>query len=286
MAADATKAGLSVVRHPPTPVELAHALHRCIENGAKGLHLYYQPKVDLCSQKITGCEALLRWHTPQWGAIPPTQFIPVAERVGHIVDIGRIVIERAVADMATWHAEGFDIDVAINLSAAQFRDHGLLRFIMGVLDKHGVDAHHLEIELTEGMLASDRAEAAQHLWHFKGLGLSLAIDDFGTGFSALSYLKEFPADVLKIDKSFVDHAPDDLDARGIVELVINIGRRLGMKLVAEGIETARQARFLADAGVEVGQGYLFDRPMPADQFLARLREMRDCSYGGSSLLSV
>ena len=230
---------------------------------ANRFELFYQPKVRLADQRLTGVEALIRWHHPQRGLLTPDKFISVAEDSGVIVGIGAWVIQQgciAARDLAA--QTGAPIQVAVNLSPRQFRDPNLVNTVRRCIREAGIDPAQLEIEITETMLMSDKEAAAFTVERLHELGIKLAIDDFGTGYSGLDYLKRFPIDTIKIDRSFVTDIPGNADDVAITAAVISMAHRLGLAVVAEGVETAEQLKFLSDHHCEYGQGYYFSRPLP------------------------
>ncbi|MCW3479787.1 EAL domain-containing protein [Neisseriaceae bacterium JH1-16] len=234
--------------------------------------LHYQPQVDMADGRLLGAEALIRWNHPEQGLIGPLRFIPVAEERGFIVAIGNWVIREACRQLAEWQAAGCLLPkLALNLSALQFRDPGLLAMIEQQLAGNGLSGESLEIELTESVLMEDVEGTLQAVEALRGLGVSLAIDDFGTGYSSLSYLKRFKADTLKIDRSFVRDIPHDSDDSAITRAIIAMAKTLNMQVLAEGVETAQQWRFLAHEGCDQVQGYLVSPPLPAERFEAVLR---------------
>jgi len=234
------------------------------------LHVLYQPKVDLGTGRIIGVEALLRWQHPGFGLVSPDRFIPVAEETGLIVPIGEWVLRTACQQIRTWRDLGIELRVAVNLSACQFRQRNLAETINRILSETGVPPQFLEIEITESDVMENAETAIATLDELKARGISISVDDFGTGYSSLSYLKRFPLDVLKIDRSFVrDIAVDSNDA-AIVEAIIALARSLGIKVVAEGVETESQKEFLSRSGCDYAQGYLYSRPVPPDQITALL----------------
>ena len=234
--------------------------------------LHFQPKVDLATGRIAGAEALIRWQQPERGLVPPFEFIPLAEETGLIVPIGAWVIRAVCAQQAAWLREGLAIvPVALNLSALQFREGNVLDEVRAALAAHGLAPHWLELELTESLVMQDPAEAEKTLHAFRELGLRLSLDDFGTGYSSLAYLKRFPFNTVKIDRSFVTditHKPEDA---AISMAIIGMAHSLHMKVVAEGVETEAQLRFLRARQCDQIQGYFFSRPIPADGFAAMLR---------------
>ena len=233
----------------------------------KELELFYQPKIDAKSGKVTAAEALLRWQHPSRGMVPPSQFIPIAERFGLIHSIGHWVIEDACRQARVWLDHGVRMRVAINLSAVQMRQDDIVAQIEGALSRHGVDPSLLTCEITESVAMED-TKATQAAFRELGVaGIHLSIDDFGTGYSSLSYLRKLPAEELKIDRSFVMDIEHSADARAVVDAVVKLAHALGLKVVAEGIENERQQRILVDLGCDELQGFLFARPMTARALL-------------------
>ena len=249
--------------------ELRHALER----GELSLH--YQPKIDLRSGAMVGMEALLRWRHPVLGMVSPVRFIGVAEETGMIVAIGRWVLRSACAQNKAWQQAGLAPQrVAINLSARQFRDPGLGAEVAAALADCGLDPQYLELELTESLMMHNVDEAVALVAGLKQLGITLSIDDFGTGYSSLAYLKLFPVDYLKIDKSFVHEMLTEPKVAAIVRSVIALGQSLGFKIVAEGVETEAQLAYLQRHQCDEMQGYYFSKPLAPDDFAALLREER------------
>jgi diguanylate cyclase len=248
-------------------LKLQNELRSAVKYGQ--LQLFYQPKIHGSSigplkGQISGVEALLRWRHPERGPIPPLVFIRIAEHIGIIIDIGKWVIDEACRQMRAWADEGLRIPVAINLSAYQLRDPDLLLHIQQALERHGVHPSHLLCEITESVAMED-VEATQRVFAEMGrIGVFLSIDDFGTGYSSLSCLRQLPARQLKIDQSFVTDLESNLDARAVVEAVINLAHTLGLRVVAEGVETDGQRDILCTLKCDELQGYLFARPMPGD----------------------
>jgi diguanylate cyclase (GGDEF)-like protein/PAS domain S-box-containing protein len=239
-------------------------LRKAIANGE--FELYYQPVVNLQSNAISGCEGLLRWHHPERGMVSPAEFIPVAEETGLIVPIGEWVLRQACADAATW-PDG--INVAVNLSAAQFRYQTLARAVIGSLAASGLPPHRLELEITESVLMQNNEATVATLHQLRQLGVRIAMDDFGTGYSSLSYLRSFPFDKIKIDRSFINDLSDKGDSFAIVQAITRLARRLNMATTAEGIETEQQLENVRAVGCTEMQGYLFSPPGPV-QRIARL----------------
>jgi EAL domain-containing protein (putative c-di-GMP-specific phosphodiesterase class I) len=217
--------------------------------------------------RITGAEALLRWTHPVRGAIPPMQFVPVAERTGLMEQLGEFVLRRALADAARWPG----IYIAVNLSPVQVRDPALVASVANLLAEYRVPASRLMLEVTEGVLIENPEETKSRLDALKALGIRLALDDFGTGYSSLTYLQQFSFDKLKIDRGFVDPLGRDHGSQALVQAIVALGRALDLTLLAEGVETEEQRVLLRLAGCEEMQGYLFARPGPAaalDRLLA------------------
>ncbi len=228
--------------------------------------LAYQPQIDVANGHLVGVEALLRWTNSELGSVSPIQFIPIAEETGLIVPIGEWVLRSACQQARQWLDEfGVPLPVAVNLSARQFRKHDLLASIQIVLDETGLPNELLELEITEGSLITDPADAVDVLRGLRAMGVRTAIDDFGTGYSSLAYLKTFPLDRLKIDRAFVRDLPDSPSDVAIARAVVALGRNLNMEVLAEGVETEAQSAFLAGVGCHVIQGYLYGKPMPAEQ---------------------
>jgi diguanylate cyclase (GGDEF)-like protein/PAS domain S-box-containing protein len=243
-------------------MQLETRLRRALERQEFLLH--YQPKVSISSGEITGFEALLRWQRPDNGLIPPADFVPLLEETGLIVPVGEWVLDAACAQIRDWQRAGLEpVPVAINFSAHQFLQTGLDDMISGTLAKHGVDARWIEIEITESALMQNPEDAVIALRQIKALGISLSVDDFGTGYSSLNYLKRFPLDKLKIDRSFVRDIVADPDDAAITRAVVTMAHSLNLKVVAEGVETEEQLSFLSTHRCDEAQGYLLSRPMPA-----------------------
>lgn len=246
-------------------LSLEQDLARAMENDQFALH--YQPQFDAASGRIVSAEALLRWNHPQRGAVSPVQFVPVAEETGLIVPLGEWVVLTACRQMAAWLKEGLPVvPVAVNLSAHNFRSESLLAAIAHALESTGLPARYLHVELTESAVMQEPENAMSTLKALKSIGLKLSIDDFGTGYSSLSTLKQFPIDLLKIDRSFVRDLPGDASSASIVEAILALANALGLGVVAEGVETAEQRDFLLSRRCRLMQGYLYSRPLPADGF--------------------
>jgi len=245
-------------------------LHRALDKGE--FELLYQPKMNLQTGAVVGAEALIRWRHPDRGLVEPVQFVPIAEDCGLIKPIGRWVVHEACRQAQEWQDAGLrPIPVAVNVSGVEFRNKGFLENIVDVLKETRLDPRYLEIELTESVLVAHVEATGSALNALKTLGVQLAIDDFGTGWSSLSYLRHFPIDTLKIDKSFVQEITSGSSVAPIVSAVISMGKSLKRRVVAEGVETHDQLAFLQAEDCGEGQGYYFSRPMVAQQF-ARVLE--------------
>jgi diguanylate cyclase (GGDEF)-like protein len=256
-----------------------------MENALRGavarneLLLYYQPQINLLDRTLAGVEALVRWQHAELGLVSPGQFIPLAEDMGIIGEIGEWVLNEAVRQMAEWQADGFDVPLAsVNLSVQQIDREDLAGQISAALERVNIPAKHLELEVTESMIMRQPEQAMRILDNLRQQGISLSIDDFGTGYSSLAYLKNLPLDRLKIDQSFVQDIGRDEHGEAIVRVIISLARNLGLEAVAEGVESEEQAQFLEREGCNIAQGYLFARPMPADE-LTRQDVRYRCSGG-------
>jgi EAL domain-containing protein (putative c-di-GMP-specific phosphodiesterase class I) len=234
-------------------------LRHAIATG--GLRLEYQPVVNPSGEKVIGVEALARWWHPQHGEISPTEFIPIAEHSGLIIELGAWVLRRACIDGKAWP----NLTVAVNVSPMQFRRADFVESVERTVVECGFNPSRLELEVTESTLLGNVESAQAAMLRLKALGVKLALDDFGTGYSSLQYLRRFPFDRLKIDHSFVRSIENASDAAAIVHAIVSLGRGLGMKVTAEGVETAEQQLFLRAAGVHAMQGFRFGRPVPANE---------------------
>ena len=247
-------------------LDLVNDLRLAIEHGQ--LELHYQPKIDGRRHLICGVEALLRWHHPTRGSVSPGLFIPSAERFGLINALGNWVIDEACRQMGCWNAAGVHMRVAINLSVHQLREADLVARIQSALARHGVKASQLLCEITESVAMQDISATQRTLDELGQLGVYLAIDDFGTGYSSLSYLRQLPARQLKIDRTFINDLEVSDDAKAVVDGVVRLAHALGLRVVAEGVETARQRDILLELNCDELQGFFFARPMSADKLLA------------------
>jgi EAL domain-containing protein (putative c-di-GMP-specific phosphodiesterase class I) len=232
--------------------------------------VYYQPLITLKTEKISGFEALLRWHHPERGMVPPLEFIPVAEEIGLIGQIGAWVLKQACLEAAKWPD---DIHIAVNLSPAQFRDRAVVLDVVAALGVSGLPAHRLEIEITESVLLQDTQSNLAILGELRDLGVGISMDDFGTGYSSLAYLQKFSFHKIKIDRSFVSEL-ERPESIAIIRAVMGLGNSLGMKTTAEGVETEEQLETLKKEGCTEVQGYLFSKPVPAAQAALLLRGLK------------
>jgi diguanylate cyclase (GGDEF)-like protein/PAS domain S-box-containing protein len=250
-------------------LQLENQLRRALER--KEFVLHYQPKACLKTGEVTGVEALIRWHAPGKGMVPPDRFIRVLEDSGLILPVGAWAIRTACAEVAAWDRAGLPpMALAVNLSARQFRQPFLARFIEDTLAETGIPPRRLELELTESLLMEDNETTRSALAALARMGVRVAMDDFGTGHSSLSYLKRFDIDTLKIDRSFVSELPRDPEDTAISRAITAMGHSLHMKVVAEGVETPEQAECLRELGCDEMQGYLLSRPLPPDAFVTWL----------------
>ena len=240
-------------------LRLESSLRLALDRGEFVLH--YQPKWNTQTGAITGVEALLRWQHPQRGLIGPGAFLDTLEDCGLILQVGKWILQDACRQAQAWRTEGLPpIQMSVNLSGQQITEGNLLQIITQTLAESGLDAHNLELELTEGFIMQQPDEAIGLLDALREMGISIAIDDFGTGYSSLSYLKQLPVQKLKIDRSFVRDIPADPDDMAITSAIVALGHRLQMSIVAEGVETDEQLAFLISEGCEEAQGYLFSPP--------------------------
>ncbi|HCE3365869.1 TPA: EAL domain-containing protein, partial [Vibrio parahaemolyticus] len=245
-------------------VRIQSALHEAIEK--EQLHLVYQPQYNLAQNAIIGVEALVRWEHPEFGLVPPADFIPIAEKTGLIQNIGEWVLKDACLQGTDWLARGVQFGkIAVNVSALQLQQSRFINKLKTILRETGFPAHRLELEITESFLLIDPKLAIASLNQLCELGIEISLDDFGTGYSSLSYLKGLPINKLKIDRSFVSDVPNDNDSNAIVNAIIAMGTTLSLKVVAEGIETPEQVAYLVDKGCIYGQGYLFSPPVAAEK---------------------
>ncbi|AOE80998.1 MULTISPECIES: putative bifunctional diguanylate cyclase/phosphodiesterase [Pseudomonas] len=236
-------------------------------------HLVYQPQISYRDNRVVGVEALIRWQHPEHGLVPPDLFIPLAEQNGTIISIGEWVLDQACRQLREWHDLGFtSLRMAVNLSTVQLHHTELPRVVNNLMQIYRLPPRSLELEVTETGLMEDISTAAQHLLSLRRSGALIAIDDFGTGYSSLSYLKSLPLDKIKIDKSFVQDLLDDDDDATIVRAIIQLGKSLGMQVIAEGVETAEQEAYIISEGCHEGQGYHYSKPLPARELAAFLKQ--------------
>jgi diguanylate cyclase (GGDEF)-like protein/PAS domain S-box-containing protein len=250
-------------RHDPGRLTLVGELRRAIERHELVLH--YQPKALLADGQVRSVEALVRWQHPERGLVPPDDFIPLVQQTGLIQPLTRYVIDAALRQVRAWSEQGWDLSVAVNLSTRNLLDNELPAQIATLLARHSVDSSRLELEITESTMLEDPARTKTILERLSAMGIRLSIDDFGTGYSSLSYLKRLPVDEIKIDRSFVMNMVDDEDDATIVRSTIDLGRNLGLEVVAEGVESGPIWDRLSALGCTVAQGYFLSRPLPADE---------------------
>ena len=252
-------------------LELLNRLRQAITNEDFVLH--YQPKVSLASHRIVGAEALVRWNSAHSGMVSPASFIPLAEETGLIIPLGIWVLRTACRQNRAWQDAGYPpIPISVNLSPRQLARGDIVEVVKRILDETGLQAQYLELEITESVMTTDVEKSFALLTQLRALGVKISLDDFGTGYSSLSYLKRFPVDTLKIDQSFVRDIATDQDSGAIVKAIISLGRNLNLTVLAEGIETDDQFRFLLANGCDEGQGYLMSKPIPNKNFVDLLTQ--------------
>jgi len=246
-------------------LSMENALRRGIDRQEFVLH--YQPQIDISSGRIVGAEALVRWNHPELGLLMPGKFISIAEERGLIARLGRWIVEEASRQAVLWQQSGhFQMPIAVNVSAVQFRQKDFVEHLARTVRQHGVDPNSLELELTESIVMRDAESTIQILRTLNEMGFQLSIDDFGTGYSSLSYLRRFPLSKIKIDQSFVADATQDEGAASIVTAVISLARSLKLKVIAEGVQTVEQLQMLRAQRCDQAQGFLFSRALPPDAF--------------------
>jgi EAL domain-containing protein (putative c-di-GMP-specific phosphodiesterase class I) len=253
-------------------LEIETDLRYAIEH--RELRVYFQPIMQLQAAGFSEMEALVRWQHPTRGLLPPSEFIAIAEESGLIIPLGRYVLEEACQQVARWQQEfptEPPLQISVNLSPRQFDDPNLVADVAAALSSAQIGAAALKLEVTEGLIMRDTAKSIETLRKLKEFGVTIAIDDFGTGYSSLSYLRKLPLDVLKIDRSFVQGIGTSAEDDAIVRAVISMAQSLGLSVTAEGIETDEQARLLREWSCQAGQGYLFSRPLPAEEFTTLFR---------------
>lgn len=262
-------------------LQLLQDLRQALEH--KQFRLFYQPKFDASTGQPVGAEALLRWEHPQQGLLLPEDFIELAEKTGLIIPIGEWVLNEACRQMRVWFDEGYTHwRIAVNLSALQFCYSGLVDSVVSTLERHQLPANSLTLEITETTAMSDADASMTVLQRLSQMGVDLSIDDFGTGYSSLMYLKRLPANELKIDRGFVRDLEHDSDDAAIVSAIVALGQALGLRIVAEGVETDLQQSFLTTLGCDALQGFLLGEPRPAEQFMADIHHSEDTSYSKST----
>lgn len=252
-------------------VAMEHGLRHVLERGE--LELHYQPKVSTVSGQVTGVEALLRWNSPEFGLVSPMRFIPLAEETRQIIPIGEWVLRTACRQQLLWQQQGLQLNMAVNLSAVQFKSPTLVERIAALIDETGIQPENLELELTESALVDKPDDVVRVLEQLRSLGCGISIDDFGTGYSSLSYLKNFPVTILKIDRSFVRDLSHNSGDRAIAQSVVSLATNLDMKTVAEGVEEPEQLEILKQIGCTYIQGFIHSRPVPADQIPEVVRRL-------------
>ncbi len=254
---------------------------------ANQFFLVYQPTFDLEGMGVTGVEALLRWHHPTRGIVPPVEFVPVLESSGMIVEVGRWVLAEACRQVRQWHNQGHAVSVAVNVSGRQFEGSNLVNDVRGALVRSGLDPHKLVVEITETVLMRDPAAIADRLRQLKALGVRIAIDDFGTGYSSMAYLQQFPVDVLKIDRSFVMGMVESAEGAALVRALVQLGKALGLTTLAEGIEDEVQLYRLRAEKCDAGQGFLFAKPLaPSDAMKFMVERRAALADAGAETVSA
>lgn len=252
-------------------LEMERDMKTALQKGGQ-FFLLYQPIYDVKSEKISGCEALIRWEHPVLGLVPPLDFIPIAEKSALILPIGEWVIAEACRQCAQWNSIGINhLNIAINISARQFRRNDLPEIIMKHVNQTAIDPQQLVLEITEGMLIDDVERCKDLLETLRSIGVQVSIDDFGTGYSSLTYLKNFPLNKLKIDKSFIDDITDSEKGQNLVHYTVDLGHNLGLTLVAEGVEDKKQVALLQDMHCDQIQGYFYSPPIKHDKLIEMVR---------------
>ncbi|MDQ3990887.1 MAG: EAL domain-containing protein, partial [Actinomycetota bacterium] len=266
-------------RYSPERLAMVGQLRRAIEG--RELVLHYQPKVDLVRGRISGVEALVRWNHPEQGLLAAGAFVPLTEHTGLIRSLTSLVLEDAIRQCAEWRAQGFDIPVAVNLSVRNLHDAQLPEEVAALLRAHGVPASALTLEITESAIMLDPYRAMGVLARLSAMGLGLSIDDFGSGHSSLAYLKRLPVSELKIDRSFVQYMSSEPNDAAIVRTTVELGRNLGLEVVAEGVEDEGAVERLLSFGCELAQGYHLGRPAPAKAITELLEAERGADVGAA-----
>jgi len=246
-------------------LELENSMRKALDDDQFVVH--YQPTIDIHKNEIVGVEALLRWEHPDKGIIKPNDFVPLAEDCGLIVPIGEKLIRTAARQIKAWKDEGFENqNVSINIAPRQFRDMDIVALFKEVIHEHGLDGSYFTVEVVESALLDNVGEIESTLKTLSGMGITIALDDFGTGFASLAYLKDFPVDIVKIDRIFIEGTPDSRENTAVVEAIAGVTRGLRLRLLAEGIENERQLQMLKGLGCQLGQGYYWSKALPADQY--------------------
>jgi diguanylate cyclase (GGDEF)-like protein len=246
-------------------LELENSLRKALDEDQ--FVVYYQPTIDIHKNEIVGVEALLRWEHPDKGIIKPNDFVPLAEDCGLIVPIGERLIRTVARQVKVWKDEGFENqNVSINIAPRQFRDSDIVALFKEVIHQNDLDGSYFTVEVVESALIDNEGEVESVLKTLSGMGMTIALDDFGTGFASLAYLKDFPVDIVKIDRMFVEGTPDSRENTAVVEAIAGVTRGLRLRLLAEGIENERQLQMLKGLGCQLGQGYYWSKALPADQY--------------------
>ena len=251
-------------------MELENELRRSLEN--KELELFYQPKVNLRDGRIYDVEALIRWNHPKKGTILPEVFIPMAEEIGMIADIGYWVLHEACQQCKHWEKMGIDLNVAINISSDQFRQARFFETTVNILKETGVNPNRLEFEITESIYIDNHEKTTRLLNELKDFGVHICIDDFGTGYSSMTYLQHIPVDKLKIDKTFIDNINNDKGSASIVKAIITLAHSLELCVVAEGVETRAQYVYLNAVSCDEAQGFYICQPLPAEEVIEQVKQ--------------
>lgn len=252
-------------------IQFETALRKAIQNNE--FILYYQPQLNLADGTIRGVEALIRWENPELGLVNPAEFIPLAEETGLIMQIGEWALREACRANKAWQNEGYQpLIVAVNLSAKQFSHPDLTQLVATILQESGLEAHYLELEITETAVMDDVVTTAEKLIAIQQMGVRISVDDFGTGYTAISYLKRFPISTLKIDQTFIKNIAANQDDAAITHAIITLAHSLGMKVIAEGVETAVQLQYLADNNCDIVQGYYLSRPLPEQKVVLQFHK--------------
>ena len=246
-------------------LELENSMRKALDEDQFVVH--YQPTIDIHKNEIVGVEALLRWEHPDKGIIKPSDFVPLAEDCGLIVPIGEKLIRTAARQIKVWKDEGFENqNVSINIAPRQFRDMDIVALFKEVIHEHDLDGSYFTVEVVESALLDNAGDVESKLKTLSGMGITIALDDFGTGFASLAYLKDFPVDIVKIDRIFIEGTPDSRENTAVVEAIAGVTRGLRLRLLAEGIENERQLQMLKGLGCQLGQGYYWSKALPADQY--------------------